>query len=166
MANTSLHLRAAQASVSSLALLYGGLAFGFMLLYFFVINSLGLQRYEAARFGSHAFTVLAVFLAIRAYKAQAPGPAPYLPGLGLGFLVGLVGSGLFAGFILLYANVLSSPYQNELRQQTYFGQELGMALLAATMVLFGVIIGSLTSYVLMMANGTDAQAATGESSGD
>ncbi len=166
MANNSLSSSNKPLSARNLALRYGCLAFGLMLVYFFVINALGLQRYEAARFGSHAFTMLAVLLAIRAYKAQAPGPAPYLPGLGLGFLVGLVGSALFAVFILLYANVFSSSYQSELREQTYFGAALGSGVLAATIVLFGVVLGSLTSYVLMMANGTDAQAAISESSGN
>lgn len=166
MTTNVLTAKVTRVSARNLALRYGGLAFGLMLLYFFVINALGLQRSEAVRFGSHAFTVLAAFLAVRAYKAQAPGPAPYLPGLGLGFLVGLVGSGLFAFFILLYANVFSSAYQIELRAQTYFGAALGSGVLTATIVLFGVVLGSLTSYALMMANGTEAQAATGESSGD
>jgi hypothetical protein len=161
LTSNSIHL-----PVRSLALRYGALAFGLMLLYFFVVNAVGLQRYEAARFGSHAFTMLAVLLAVRAYKAQSPRPAPYLPGLGLGFLVGLVGSGLFAIFVLLYANVFSSAYLVELRAQTYFGAALGSGVLAATIVLFGVVLGSLTSYTLMMTNGTDAQATTGESTGN
>ncbi len=155
-----------QPAIRRLALGYGGLAFGLMLLYFFVTEALGVQRYEAVRFGSHTSTVLAVVLAIRAYKAQWPGPAPYLPGLALGFLVGLVGSGLYATFILLYANVFSSAYQTELRAQTFFGASQGSGLLAASLILIGVVVGSLTGYALMMANGTDAQAATGESSGD
>lgn len=165
MTNNTLTSKNTRIPVRGLALRYGGLAFGLMLLYFFVVNALGLQRSEAARFGSHAFTVLAAFLAVRAYKAQASGPAPYLPGLGLGFLVGLVGSGLFAAFVMLYANVFSSSYQVELREQTYFGAALGSGVLAASVVLFGVVLGSLTSYTLMMANGTSAQAAAGESSG-
>ena len=165
MTNNTLTSKNTHLPVRGLALRYGGLAFGLMLLYFFVVNALGLQRYEAARFGSHAFTVLAALLAVQAYKAQVSGPAPYLPGLGLGFLVGLVGSGLFAAFVLLYANVFSSTYQVELREQTYFGAALGSGVLAATVVLFGVVLGSLTSYTLMMANGTNAQAAAGESSG-
>ena len=40
---------------------------------------------------------------------------------------------------------------------------LGPGVLAASMGLPGAIIGSLTGYILMMANGTDAQATRAES---
>lgn len=56
-----------------------------------------LQGSAPAWFGSHTFTVLAVVPAVRAYRAPVRGLAPYLPGLRLGFLVGLVGSGLHVG---------------------------------------------------------------------
>ena len=151
------------ASVGALTVGYGLLAFGLMLGYFLVVNALRLQSSELARFGSHACTVLAVFLAIRAYKGQRRGAAPYLGGLGLGFGVGLLGSALYAVFILLYATVFSPAYQAELNQQTYFDTALGPGLLAASIALLGVVIGSLTGYVLMMANGTAAQATRAES---
>ena len=153
------------ASVRTLAWRYGGLGFGLMLLYFLLINTLGQQGSALARFGSHAFTVLAVVLAIRSYKGQSRGPAPYLGGLGLSFLVALISSGLFAGFILLYANVLHPSYQQALNRQTYFDAALGTGVLAASIVLLGVVVGSLTGYTLMMANGTDAQATSAESQG-
>lgn len=163
MSITSLSAAKHPASVGTLALHYGLLAFGLMLIYFLIVNGLGLQHSELARFGSHAFTVLAVVLAIRAYKGQVRGPAPYLGGLGLGFTVGLVGSVLYAAFILLYANLLSPAYQAELNQQTYFNTALGPGVLAASIGLLGVAIGSLTGYILMMANGTDAQTTRSES---
>lgn len=164
---TNLHILPRRiASVGTLAWRYGGLSFGLMLLYFLLINALGLQGSALARFGSHAFTVVAVVLAMRAYRAPVHGPAPYLPGLGLGFLVGLIGSGLYAGFILFYANVLSPSYQQELAQQTYFDATMSTAVLAASIVLLGVVIGSLTCYALMMADGPDQQPAGKESTGD
>ena len=151
------------ASFGNLAWRYGLLAFGLMLVYFLTVNGLGLQGSELVRFGSHAFTVLAVILAIRAYKGQLRGPAPYLGGLRLGFAVGLLGSVFYAAFILLYANLLSPSYQAELNQQTYFNTALGPGVLAASIWLLGTVIGSLTGYILMMANGTDAQASRAES---
>ncbi|MBC8082957.1 MAG: hypothetical protein H7Z21_07060 [Hymenobacter sp.] len=144
-------------STEKLALLYGGAGGSLMIIYFFIINALDLQGSQEARFGSHAFTVLAVFLALRAYIAQSPCPAPYMSGLGLGFLVGLVGSVLFAGFIFVYAHVLNAAYQLELQNQTYFGASVDAYILAATITLLGVVIGSLTGFILMMSQDISAQ---------
>ena len=163
MPTASLSAAKIPASVGALTVRYGVLAFGLMLGYFLAVNALGLQNSELARFGSHACTVLAVFLAIRAYKGQVRGAAPYLGGLGLGFGVGLLGSVLYAAFILLYANVFSPAYQAELNQQTYFDTALGPGVLAASIALLGVVIGSLVGYIMMMTNGTDAQATRAES---
>ncbi len=142
------------ASLKNLALTYGGMASVLMIVFFFVINAIGWQRYEAARFGSHAFTVLAVLLAMRAYKARSSHPAPYLPGLALGFLVGLVGSVLFAAFIFGYANFLNPAYQTELQGQMYWSSSVNGFVLAASITLLGVVIGSLVGYIVMMSEDT------------
>ena len=153
-------------SVRHLALQYGAGAFVLMLLYFFAVNALGLQRYDVLRFGCYVFTIGAVFLAIRTYKGQVRGPAPYLNGLGLGFLVGLVSSGLFAGFIFLYSYALKGIYQDEPQDQTYFHVALNPFMLAGTIALLGVVIGSVTGYILMMSDGTDGTGRSGESTGN
>jgi hypothetical protein len=153
-------------SVQQLALQHGAVAFGLMLVYFFVVNALGLQQYEVLRFGCYVFTIGAVFLAIRTYKEQAHGPAPYLTGLGLGFLVGLVSSGLFAAFIFLYTTVLNGIYHDTLRNQTYFHVSLNPFMLAGTIALLGVVIGSLTGYILMMSDGTAGPGRRSESTGN
>ena len=153
-------------SVGHLALQYGAGAFGLMLMYFFAVNALGMQQYDVLRFGCYLFTIGAVFLAIRAYKGQAHGPAPYLTGLGLGFLVGLVSSGLFAGFIFLYSYALKGIYQDTPQDQTYFHVALNPFMLAGTIALLGIVIGSVTGYILMMSDGTDGTGRSGESTGN
>lgn len=165
MSTTNLSFAKSEVSIKNLAFRYGSVAFGLMLVYFFTVNALGLQQHQEVRFGSHAFTALAVFLAIRAYKAQSRGPAPYLTGLSLGFLVGLVGSLLFAGFVFLYANFVAS-YSEQLKNETYFNTSLSPYLLAGTIVVMGVVIGSLTGYILMMSDGTDGTGRSGESTGN
>jgi hypothetical protein len=164
MITNNISLAKREISVKSLALRYGGIAFGLMLIYFFTVNALGFEKSQEARFGSHAFTALAVFFAIRAYKAQTSRPAPYLAGLSLGFLVGLISSVLFAGFLFLYANFVAS-YSEQLKNETYFNTSLSPYLLAGTIVLLGVVIGSLTGYILMMSDGTDGTGRSGESTG-
>ena len=165
MSTTNISIVKSTVSVKSLALRYGGAAFALILLYFFAVNALALHQYQEVRFGSHAFTAVAVFFAIRAYKAQQSGPAPYLAGLSLGFLVGLISSVLFAGFVFLYANFAAS-YGEQLRNETYFNTSLNPFLLGASIVLLGVVIGSLTGYILMMSDGTDGTGGAGESAGD
>lgn len=145
------------ASLKQLALTYGSMASSLMVVYFYVINAIGWQQHEAARFGSHAFTVLAVLLAMRSYKAQSSHPAPYLPGLALGFLVGLVGSVLFAAFIFVYANFLNTAYQAQLQSQLYWSSSVNGFMLAASIALVGVIIGSLVGYIVMMSEDTDPE---------
>ncbi len=154
------------ASVRRLALQHGAGAFGLMVLYFFAVNALGLQHYDVLRFGCYVFTIGAVLLAIRTYKEQARGPAPYLHGLGLGFLVGLVSSGLFAAFIFLYSYALKGIYNDTPDDQTYFNVALNPFMLAGTIALLGVVIGSVTGYILMMSDGTDGTGRSGESTGN
>jgi hypothetical protein len=153
-------------SVRKLALRNGTRAFALMLLYFFAVNALGLQQHDVLRFGCYIFTIGAVFLAIRTYKEQAHGPAPYLTGLSLGFLVGLVSSGLFAAFIFVYSYALKGDYQNAPEDQTYFHVALNPFILAGTIALLGVVIGSVTGYILMMSDGTDGTGRSGESTGN
>jgi hypothetical protein len=116
--------------------------------------ALGLHGNQLVRFGGHVFTVVAVFLAVRAYKAQTDGPVHYLSGLKLGFSVGLFGSVLFAAFVFLYASFLHPAYYQDLSNETYFKQHLSPFVLAGAITLLGTIIGSLTGYILMMSDGT------------
>ena len=139
-----------RASLGQLAFWYGVSAFGLMLIYFMLISALGLQRYAAVLLGGNALLAVAVFFAVHAYEKQANGPASHFVGLGLGFLVGLFGSALFAGFVFLYATVLSAEYSAEMRSQPYFNASLSPTELAETIMLFGVVVGTLTGYAVMM----------------
>lgn len=73
MKTTNLILTPQVTSTEKLALLYGSVACSLMMVYFFVINALGLQQSEAARFGSHAFHGASR----AAGHAQLQSPAPY-----------------------------------------------------------------------------------------
>lgn len=79
-----------------------------------------------------------------------------MPGLALGFLVGLVGSVLFTAFIFVYSNFLNAAYQMELQRQTYWSASVNSYLLAASIVLLGMVIGSLMGYIVMMSEDTNA----------
>jgi hypothetical protein len=137
-------------STDGIGIRYGVIASVFMIIYFIVINLVGLANIEEIRFLSHLFIIIAVILGIGTFKRALGGHVPYLPGLGIGFVVGLVGSVIYAGFIFLYANLINQDYQNTLRTQDYFGSVLSPFTLFAAITLLGVAVGSMTGYILMM----------------
>ena len=137
-------------SIPSIGLRYGIVASILMIIYFLTIVLLGLGDNEIVRFLSLIFIIIAVLLAIGTFKRSRQGHMPYLPGLGIGFVVGLVASVIYAGFIFLYAYFIDQDYQNSLRTQDYFGAVLSPVTLAGSITLMGLIVGAFTGYILMM----------------
>jgi hypothetical protein len=133
---------------------YGVLSAVAMILYFIVINLLDLQDSELVRFGSNLFIIGAVVLAIRALKknyGNSNRQTPYLPGLAIGFLVGLLGSALFAAFILANATLFNPDYAGVMAKQDYYGIQLPLLMVAGSVVILGTATGAMTGYILMMA---------------
>ena len=146
MATTSL-------SSKNLGIRYGIFASLAMMAYFFIVNLLHLEQVEVIRFASNIFILLAVVFAIGALrkKYQGQGPVPYLPGLALGFLVGLIGSVLYAAFIYIYAKFINPDYAAILETQDYYGSKLPPLMLAGAITILGTAVGTMTGYILMMA---------------
>jgi hypothetical protein len=137
-------------SIASIGIRYGVIASIMMVIYFIIMVLLGLSHIELVRFFSHFFVMVAVVLAIGTFKRSRGGHMPYLPGLGIGFVVGLIGSVLYAAFIFLYAHFIDQDYQQSLRTQDYFGAFLSPLALAGSILLLGIVVGSFTGYTLMM----------------
>ncbi|WP_197088610.1 DUF4199 family protein [Rufibacter radiotolerans] len=144
----------ATTSIQSIGVRYGILSAVAMIVYFLVINLLGLQDSEVVRFGSNIFILIAVVLAIgtlkRSYDARHK-ETPYLPGLAIGFLVGLLGSAVYAAFILLHSLFLNPDYAGVLQNQDYFGVRLPLLMVLGSVVILGTAVGAMTGYILMMA---------------
>ncbi len=133
---------------------YGVLSAIAMILYFIVINLLGLEEWEIVRFASNLFIVGAVVLAIRSLKKNADDrnrQTPYLPGLAIGFLVGFIGAALFAGFILLQSIFMDPNYVGVMTHQDYYGIQVPLMMVIGSVVILGTAVGALTGYILMMA---------------
>ena len=137
-------------SIPGIGIRYGVIACICMIIYFITMILLGLADNEVVRFGSHIFVIIAVVLAIGTFKRSRNGHMPYLPGLGIGFVVGLIGSVLYAAFIFLYAHFIDQDYQNSLNTQDYFGAFLSPLALFGSITLLGLVLGSFTGYTLMM----------------
>ncbi|QHL88633.1 DUF4199 family protein [Nibribacter ruber] len=133
---------------------YGVLSAVAMIVYFIIINMIGQQDEEVLRFASNLFIIGAVVMAIRSLKKSYENrnrQTPYLPGLAIGFLVGLVGSVIYAAFILFYGMILQPEAAGGLVEQTYYGIHLPLMMVVASIVLLGTIVGAMSGYVLMMA---------------
>lgn len=138
-------------SAQSIGLRYGVIASLAMIAYFFVINLLNLQDSEVIRFASNIFILLATVFAIRSLNRQHAGPTPYLPGLAVGFLTGLIGSVLYAAFIYVYGKFINPNYAGVLETQDYYGSKLSPLMLAGAITILGTAVGTMTGYILMMA---------------
>lgn len=137
-------------SVEATGIRYGIFASVAMIIYFIVMNLVGLAHLEEVRFMSHAFILIAVVLAIGTFKRIHGGYIPYLPGLGLGFVVGLTAAVLYALFIFVYANFLNPDFLTVLEHQDYYGTQLSPFIQFASIVILGIAVGSMTGYTLMM----------------
>ncbi|WP_207433042.1 DUF4199 domain-containing protein [Sabulibacter ruber] len=144
----------ATTSIQGIGVRYGIISAVAMIVYFLVIISLGLQDSEIIRFASNIFILIAVILAIGTLKKRHDAmnrETPYLPGLAIGFLVGLIGSGLYAAFILFHAIFINPGYAGVLENQDYFGVSLPLMMVLGSVVILGTAVGAMTGYILMMA---------------
>ncbi|WP_210466656.1 cell division FtsX domain-containing protein [Rufibacter roseolus] len=141
-------------SAQRIGFYYGTMSAVAMIVYYLFINFVGLQNSEIIRFASNIFILIAVIMAIntfrRNYDALHRHP-PYLSGLSIGFLVGLVGAALYAAFILFHAIFLNPGYAGVLHNQDYFGFRLPLLMVLGSVVILGTAVGAMTSYILMMA---------------
>jgi len=131
-----------------------GLRYGFfagiaMILYFLLLTVLGINNKEEARMAGYIFIILAVMMAIVRYKKVHGNVMPYLPGLGIGFVIGLVSSLLYGIFIMIYTNYIDADYQNTLRTEDYF-TTLSPVMLCMAYALMGLVVGAFSAYILMM----------------
>jgi len=128
---------------------YGIFAGIIMIIYFLLLSALGINDKDEARIAAYIFIILAVMMAIVKYKKKHGNVMPYLPGLGIGFVIGLVSSLLYGIFIMIYTNYIDAEYENTLRTQDYFGG-LSPVMLCMAYALMGLVVGAFSAYILMM----------------
>lgn len=138
-------------SIQNIGVCYGIVACLAMIAHFFAVNLLALQDIAGIRFAIFIFILFAVVLAIGVLRRKNQKRAPYLPGLALGFLVGLVGSALLVVFVFIHAHLISPGYAAVLENQDYNGLKLLPLTLAGSVTRLGTAAGTMTGYILMMA---------------
>ncbi|QNF34855.1 DUF4199 domain-containing protein [Adhaeribacter swui] len=127
--------------------IYGGIA---MVIYFIILKIIGLDKNDTVRFLSMIFVVIASAMAIFYFSKHKTKGMFYLNGLGIGFLVGLVGSVFFGIFLFVYSYFIDQSFLSSLRLMDFFGSNYSPLMIFGANSLLGIIIGTFTGYITMM----------------
>ncbi|WP_347159049.1 DUF4199 domain-containing protein [Pontibacter chitinilyticus] len=138
--------------MEKIGLKYGILTAAGLILYFLLMDLLGLTHIVELRFLNGIIMALGVTLAIRALKIMNQGRLGYFKGLGTGAITAVSGSVLFAVFMILYIKIGDGEFLRALSVDNYFGQRLtttpGLVIFIVVM-LEGVISGLMVSFIAM-----------------
>ncbi|MDQ3292703.1 MAG: DUF4199 domain-containing protein [Bacteroidota bacterium] len=127
--------------------IYGGIA---MILYFLILLVIGLDKNDTVRFLAMVFIIIASGMGIYYYSKHKTKGMFYLNGLGIGFLVGLVGSVLYGIFLFIYSFFIDQTFTADLRLMDFFGSNLSPLMIFGANSLLGIIVGTFTGYITMM----------------
>ncbi|MCC9137988.1 DUF4199 domain-containing protein [Pontibacter silvestris] len=123
-----------------------------LIVYFLLMMLLGFEKVLELRFFNAVIMAVGVCLAIRGYKISVNGDIPYLKGIGTGFLTALVGSALFAVFMLVYTKTAGGELIEAIAADNMFGDRMestpGVVIFMVLMV-EGIISGFLISFIAM-----------------
>ncbi len=129
------------------AVRYGILTAALLIVFFFIMQALGLvNRYEL-RALNIVFLFSGVYLSVRNYRNSDQ--ATYLGGLGSGLLTSVTALVIFSTFVTIYLAGINPQFMEELRQYEYFGRYLNPYIAGAVIFLEGSISGLLVSFILM-----------------
>lgn len=127
--------------------IYGGLA---MIVYFLLLKVIGLDSNDTVRFLGIIFIIIATGMAIFYYSRHKSKGMFYLSGLGIGFIVGLVGAVTHGIFMFIYSYFIDQNFTADLRIQDFFGSNLSPLMIFGANALMGMIVGAFTGYITMM----------------
>ena len=135
--------------VERLAIRYGILMTLALIGFFMLMTAFGLEHHLELR----AFNIFILFsfvlMAVKAYRRRRNYRTPYFSGLGVGVLTTIIGTVLFAMFVLLYLTVISPEFMAQIKSQEPFGDFLTPLLVVLTIIIEGTASGILVSYALM-----------------
>ncbi|MDQ4139174.1 MAG: DUF4199 domain-containing protein [Bacteroidota bacterium] len=127
--------------------IYGGLA---MMIYFLILKVIGLDKNDTVRFLAMVFIIIASTMGIYYFSKHKTKGMFYLNGLGIGFLVGLVGSVFYGIFLFIYSYFIDQSFTADLRLMDFFGSNLSPLMIFGANSLLGMIVGTFTGYITMM----------------
>lgn len=136
-------------SIEGIGIKYGILSAIAFVLFFFLMQLLGLAHFYWLRALNYIFLFGGIFLAIKEYKAKHASTFSYMNGIGTGIMTSVISTGLFAVFMVLYLGVLDPEFMLEVKKEEMFGQYLNPYIAGALIFLEGSMSGAVTAYILM-----------------
>lgn len=131
---------------------YGLLTTAALVIYFIIMDLLNLTHYTTLHFLNGIIMAIGIVMAIRAYKRSMRGTISYFKGLGTGIITAVVGTVLFAVFVVLYVSIGNGELLNSLSVEPYFGERVittpGIVIFSVLM-LEGIISGAMISFIVM-----------------
>ncbi|RDC63580.1 DUF4199 domain-containing protein [Adhaeribacter pallidiroseus] len=143
-------MNATNPSVEKTGFRYGVYAAIAMMIYFLILKLFGLDKNDTVRFLAMIFIVVAATMGIYYFSKHKTKGMFYLNGLGIGFLVGLVGSVLYGIFLFLYSYFIDQNFMADLRLMDFFGSNLSPLMIFGANSLLGIMVGTFTGYITMM----------------
>lgn len=139
--------------MEKIGLKYGLLTAAALVAYFLLMKLIGLTHVVELRFLNGIIMAVGVVLAIRAYKKVSKNEFGYFKGIGTGMITAVVGTLLFAIFIIIYANMGGGQQLIEmLSAKRYFGERVESTpgiVIFMVLVLEGFISGFMISFIAM-----------------
>lgn len=138
--------------MEKIGLKYGLLTAVALIAYFMLMKLLGLSHIIELRFLNGIIMAIGVVLAIRAYKIRKEGRIGYFKGIGTGVITAIVGTTIFAGFMVTYVKLGGEALVETLAADEYFGGQVvatpGVVIFSVLM-LEGVISGFMIAFIAM-----------------
>ncbi|WP_266205221.1 DUF4199 domain-containing protein [Pontibacter kalidii] len=138
--------------MEKIGLKYGLLTAAALIVYFFLMQLLGLVHIIELRFLNGLIMAAGVVLAIRAYKKVMEGNIPYFKGLGTGLITAVVGTVVFAAFMVVYVKTAGHSMIEMLSAERYFGERVESTpgvVIFSVLLLEGVISGFMFAFIAM-----------------
>lgn len=138
--------------MEKIGLKYGLLIAAALILYFFLMQLLGLLHITELRFLNGLIMAVGVVLAIKTYKAVSEESFGYFKGLGAGIITAVTGTVLFAAFMVIYARIAGDEMIEMLTAERYFGERVEATpgiVIFSVLMLEGLISGFLISFIAM-----------------
>ncbi|MCX2741488.1 DUF4199 domain-containing protein [Pontibacter anaerobius] len=138
--------------MEKIGLKYGLLTAAALIIYFFLMKLLGLVHVIELRFLNGLIMAVGVVLAIRAYRLVMDGQISYFKGLGTGIITAVVGTVIFAAFMVVYVKTGGESLIEMLSAERYFGERVEATpgvVIFSVLFLEGIISGVMISFIAM-----------------
>ncbi len=135
-------------SIENVAIKYGLYTFAGLVAFFFLMKIAGLFHITELRTLNLFIMIAGIWRALIFYKLNSRTQLPYLEGLGLGTLTGMVAVIPFAAFVLSYL-LIDQSFMSMIIENEPFGEYLNPYNVSIIIALEGIFSGAIVSFGIM-----------------